>query len=694
MRLTAAACALMLFLARPQEPVSPFATEPSQVLAAEKAWAGAEVLWPMARGGDAGTSPAAIRAIGRLEDPRQVPSLFALGSRSRRVVADAVAQSLKGFDPAVDPDLIARSFGTLYQAGLQPVGSRDQLEAAAASVGAIGRIAYSTPEQVHGAEEVLRRISARTGSESELIGYRHDVMRSFESLARANSKVTGFDEESNKLLAAVVQHSSANDDASSRLYAFGALMAGGGLDADVEQAALKDDYWQIRRLATAALGGGGGGLDTGARADALAARLSDRNAQVRYEAVRAYLRRGVQTGGCAPLVNALSDDDLDVVLAALDGLGDACKDDEDITTRLIAEARVPPSTLNWHREAHAFVALAKRSPERGAISMEGFATYPEPWVRMYAARAAAAMGDLVRLEKLAYDVNDNVREAALEPLRRLKSPNAQAALVAGLDRGYQVVRIAAIMLKALPHDTRLFRPLMNSLLRVTKDQSDTSRDARLPLLDAIAVHGEGDDATELLPLLRDFDPKIAERAAQVAIALSGKVALPDPVPVVRGWSQAFTDLRRCVSVSLASGGRFRMRMTPEAAPIAVDRFLKLASDHYYDGLTIHRVVPNFVIQGGSPGANEYVGHKEYMRDEVGGLNTFGTVGLSTRGRNTGDAQFFVNLVDNPRLDYDYTIFAVVPERDMDVVNKIQEGEVMRSITLVPKGNTRGDGCSN
>ena len=50
-------------------------------------------------------------------------------------------------------------------------------------------------------------------------------------------------------------------------------------------------------------------------------------------------------------------------------------------------------------------------------------------------------------------------------------------------------------------------------------------------------------------------------------------------------------------------------MDGESAPITVRRFLELAlHDHYYDGLTFHRVVPNFVIQGGSPGANEYVGH--------------------------------------------------------------------------------------
>ena len=73
-----------------------------------------------------------------------------------------------------------------------------------------------------------------------------------------------------------------------------------------------------------------------------------------------------------------------------------------------------------------------------------------------------------------------------------------------------------------------------------------------------------------------------------------------------------------------------------------------------------------MIQAGSPGANEYSGHKEYMRDEVALPNVAGSVGLSIRGSNTADAQFYVNLVDNARLDRGYTIFAHVFGEDMDV----------------------------
>jgi cyclophilin family peptidyl-prolyl cis-trans isomerase len=66
-----------------------------------------------------------------------------------------------------------------------------------------------------------------------------------------------------------------------------------------------------------------------------------------------------------------------------------------------------------------------------------------------------------------------------------------------------------------------------------------------------------------------------------------------------------------------------------------------------------------------------------MRDEIGRSNLRGTVGLSTRGRNTADAQFYINMVDNPRLDADYTVFASVMPADMPVVDRIQEGDAMR-----------------
>ena len=120
----------------------------------------------------------------------------------------------------------------------------------------------------------------------------------------------------------------------------------------------------------------------------------------------------------------------------------------------------------------------------------------------------------------------------------------------------------------------------------------------------------------------------------------------------------------------------------DEAPATIRAFAALAVKGYYDGLTFHRVVTNFVIQGGSPGANEYVGNNRYLRDELGlRSHERGTLGISTRGRDTGDAQIFVNLIDNWRLDHDYTVFAEVV-RGMDVVDGALEGDVIQRIDIV------------
>ncbi|MCC7180745.1 MAG: peptidylprolyl isomerase [Acidobacteria bacterium] len=127
-------------------------------------------------------------------------------------------------------------------------------------------------------------------------------------------------------------------------------------------------------------------------------------------------------------------------------------------------------------------------------------------------------------------------------------------------------------------------------------------------------------------------------------------------------------------------GAFDISLDPDFAPLSSVRIARRASEGYYNGLTFHRVAPNFVIQGGSPGANEYAGDALFMRDEVG-IHRRGTVGISTRGRDTGDAQIFVNLVDSPRLDHQYTVFGTVVS-GMDVVDGILEGDVIERIELV------------
>jgi cyclophilin family peptidyl-prolyl cis-trans isomerase/HEAT repeat protein len=652
---------------------------------AEKGWARADVLAELARSDDSAVRNAAARALGRLEDPNLVLPLLSLPRLSVSARGDAVAQSLKGFDPATDPRLVQTALEWLYVNGDKPLDLRSVGELAEVMM-PLGRIHYANAEQLRKAEGLILRIAVFARPDPRIGPVYQTGVHALEVLARMNTRVAVLHEDTVAELEKAVNKQSANDSEAVRRHALAALINGRGLSGGTETIALADEDWQVRRLAVSVLAGSGAGLDDGTRVRLIEEALDDQSAPVRYEALRAYVRHAARTNGCDPILDLRTDRDLHVALAALDALGELCKDDEEITGLIMAEARVPSTTGSWHRETHAFVALAKRSPEKAATVMEAFVSHPVWWVRMYAAGAAAAAGDLARLDKLAHDVNDNVREAAIEPLRRLKRADAEPAIVAALDRDdVQLLRTAARLLTESPATPSLSRPLLAALMRLTKGASETSRDARLALLDAIAVHASAADATMLLPLLRDFDPKVAERAARIIGEWTGRQPATTPSPPARGWPQEFLDLRQCVSVSLGgSAGSFTMKMQPASAPIAVDRFLELATrDKYYNGLTFHRVVPNFVIQGGSPGANEYAGHKEYMRDEVGGRNVRGSVGLSTRGRNTGDAQFYINLVDNNRLDYEYTVFATIA--DMAAVDKIQEGDIIRSIDLVKCG---------
>ena len=77
-----------------------------------------------------------------------------------------------------------------------------------------------------------------------------------------------------------------------------------------------------------------------------------------------------------------------------------------------------------------------------------------------------------------------------------------------------------------------------------------------------------------------------------------------------------------------------------------------------------------------------------MRDEVGRMHERGTLGISTRGPDTGDAQIFINLVDNPRLDFDYTVFARVCT-GMTVVDEIAEGDRIAQVQVVPPSDNCG-----
>jgi cyclophilin family peptidyl-prolyl cis-trans isomerase len=350
--------------------------------------------------------------------------------------------------------------------------------------------------------------------------------------------------------------------------------------------------------------------------------------------------------------------------------------------RLAALADTLPAgaTGRWHAAAHALLALARTSRDEAAARLPKFAEHPSPSVRAYAARAAGLAGVIPRLEQLAGDGNDNVRYQALLGLRQARGHDADAVFIDALGRrDYQLVLAAAQALEGSP-SAAAAPALLRAFLRLSAERRDTSRDPRLALLVRLRELGSSGQTPALQSCLMDFDPLIAAECSATLQKWTGARRTPKPSPMRA--EPIVEPLPARARVSLRGGKTFELTLLTEEAPGSVSRFARLARAGYYDGLTFHRVLTNFIIQGGSPGANEFSGDGPFMRDEISARShARGTVGVSTRGRDTGDAQIFVNLLDNPRLDRDYTVFAEVAS-GMDVVDAVLEGDVIDRVEIL------------
>ena len=134
-------------------------------------------------------------------------------------------------------------------------------------------------------------------------------------------------------------------------------------------------------------------------------------------------------------------------------------------------------------------------------------------------------------------------------------------------------------------------------------------------------------------------------------------------------------------------GDILLELDPKLAPKSVNNFVALARKGYYDGLTFHRVVDGFVIQGGCPEGSGRGGPGYRFDDEpVKGDYEAGAVAMANAGPNTNGSQFFICLEDlRGKLDKNYNLFGYTAD-GMDVVRKITMGDVMRSVSITERAS--------
>ena len=643
----------------------------------------------------------AVRAIGRLEDPELIPLTFPLlFSDDEAVRAEAVNALAQAAHGTLGDDVADVLFEHLIR-------ERQEGPAVRGTIGrTLGRLRYADADRFRRAQEALIELTRDGSSNAPLVTLMGAVV-GLESMARQTGRGR-MSEASIERLRELAAFGRAADTAGSgagdggvgpvagtgniadplrfgdaahvRRVAMTALSTIGDLRSDFLEGAVRDSDPDVRRLAAMIIGRGS---STEGPPELWIEALADSFPRVRADAVRAYAARAPEAQECPLLLNAARDDDLHVALVALDLLQQACEDrplqDEFLSALAVGLEFAGP--LDWHRGAHALVALAAVSPDVAATLVDGAFRSANPFVRMYAAQAAARIGSADVLEALAADPSANVRTVAVRGLFGPGGHATDSVLVAQLGQiDPQLLLVVAELLEGTANAADAVGPLVAAFARMSGAQREPARDPRMALLERISEVGSAEQAAELEPYLNDYDPVVAARVAGILTEWTGELRTAQPVPLVRQTLPSVGDIERLagtrVVLEMARGGEIEIRLLVEDAPINAARFEQLAAAGYFDGLTFHRVVTNFVLQGGSPGANEYTGTYDYTRDEVGLVSHWrGTVGTSTRGRDTGDGQIFINLVDNLRLNHEYTVFGEVVS-GMDVADLVAEGDVI------------------
>jgi peptidyl-prolyl cis-trans isomerase B (cyclophilin B) len=142
-------------------------------------------------------------------------------------------------------------------------------------------------------------------------------------------------------------------------------------------------------------------------------------------------------------------------------------------------------------------------------------------------------------------------------------------------------------------------------------------------------------------------------------------------------------MKQTAVITLDKGGEVRFEFFPEDAPKTVENFVTLAKKGFYNGLTFHRVVPGFVVQGGDPKGNGTGGPGYTIKAEFSERKHLrGSVAMARSAHpDSAGSQFYITFGPQPHLDRNYTVFGQVVT-GMDLVDGIRQGDRMKTVVIV------------
>jgi cyclophilin family peptidyl-prolyl cis-trans isomerase len=331
--------------------------------------------------------------------------------------------------------------------------------------------------------------------------------------------------------------------------------------------------------------------------------------------------------------------------------------------------------------SEALAALARRDAPTAVLVAKTWFESDDLWRRRAAARAATELGADFE-KRAAADAEPSVRLAWLSTLDDGGTRERLEILVGLVENDADPAVRANILSLLRPAGVA---PGVEELVGFYAAWSrDSMPDARAEsLIAAVAATHSNEDRAAIIALgLTDSDPAVAAMVINGVRSLDFEVALPSREP--RHGSRWYEELvewvntPRWLDVS-TDRGSFRIRLDLGAAPLTSREISDLAADGFYDGLGFHRVVPNFVVQGGDPRGDGWGGPGFVLPDEPS-LNPFDSwrVGVATSGPETGGCQLFFTLLPADHLTGHYSnIGEVVAGRE--VLTSLRVGDRILSI---------------
>jgi peptidyl-prolyl cis-trans isomerase B (cyclophilin B) len=332
--------------------------------------------------------------------------------------------------------------------------------------------------------------------------------------------------------------------------------------------------------------------------------------------------------------------------------------------------------------AESFKSLAKALGEQSVVFLSSGLKDSEFIVRLATIEAYGLAGDKKQLDFLLATASDDpdrlVRAAAVRALGHFKYDDVSAVLLQKLNDEDWVVAAESVTALGEIGDKKAIQSLIDRY-EMRNDRED--KDVRLQILSVLTEMKAEEAESVARGALDDGDKRIRTAGKKLLERL--KVEIPE-VPGDRYFYERDRDISRKVALSLPMGekraiirceyGTVEIKLYGDDATQTVANFVKLARKGFYSNNTFHRVVPNFVVQGGCPRGDGWGDDGYYIRSEFNRFHySRGAVGIAHSGKDTGGTQFFINHSPQPHLDGRYTIFGRVT-KGMDVVDKIRQGD--------------------